>query len=92
MSNALQVAGEAGAGKLYELNEFLIPVVSGSGHEMGTQYGELMKDSMQQAYDVLVEPGRKSGAISEEDVSMWGARAYSTCSTRNRPWYECVAK
>ncbi len=49
MSNELQVVSEAGAGKLYEVNGFLIPVVSGSGHEMGKQYGELMKDSMQQA-------------------------------------------
>ena len=74
MSNELKVVGEAGAGKLYEVNGFLIPVVSGSGHEMGNQYGELMKESMQQAYDVLVEPGRKSGAISDDDVSKWAAR------------------
>ncbi len=92
MSNKLHVVGEAGAGKLYEVNGFLIPVVSGSGHEMGSQYGELMKESMQQAYDLLVEPGRKSGAIADEDVSMWAARAYSTCSTRNRTWYKGVAK
>ena len=50
MSNELQVVGEAGAGKLYVVNGFLIPVVSGSGHEMGNQYGE-SRDGLSSSHD-----------------------------------------
>ncbi len=83
---------ESGAGKLYEANGFLVPVVSGSAREMGAQYGALMVDAMQQTWDLLVAPGRKSGAISDEELKKWSRRAYSTCSTRNRLWYEGVAE
>ena len=83
---------ESGAGKLYEANGFLVPVVSGSAREMGAQYGALMVDAMQQTWDLLVAPGRKSGAISDEELKKWSSRAYSTCSTRNRLWYEGVAE
>lgn len=83
---------QSGAGKLYEANGFLVPVVSGSAREMGAQYGALMVDAMQQTWDLLVAPGRKSGAISDEELKKWSSRAYSTCSTRNRLWYEGVAE
>lgn len=33
---------ESDAGKLYESNGFLIPVLTGSPNEMGAQYGVLM--------------------------------------------------
>lgn len=82
----------AGAGVLYEANGFLIPVVTGTSHEMGAQYGSLMKDAMQQAWDVLVAPGLSSGAINESDLKPWSHRAYTTCSTRTRTWYEGVAE
>ena len=83
---------ESGAGKLYESNGFLVPVVTGTAKEMGTQYGALMVDAMQQTWDMLVAPGRKSGAITESDLQKWSSRAYSTCSTRNRLWYDGVAE
>ena len=35
-------AAESGGGKLYEINGFQIPVLSGSHREMGAQYGALM--------------------------------------------------
>lgn len=38
---------ESGAGKLYEANGFLVPVVTGTAKEMGTQYGALMVEAMQ---------------------------------------------
>lgn len=78
---------ESGNGKLYESNGFLVPVVTGSAKEMGAQYGALMVDSMQKAWDVL-----KGGALTDEDVRKWAGRAYSNCSTRNRNWYDGVAE
>ena len=83
---------ETNGGTLYETNGFLVPVLTGTAKEMGAQYGALMSDHMQNAWDVLVEPGRKAGAITDEDVSKWSSRAYTTCSTRNRDWYDGVAE
>lgn len=89
MLNELKTSGE---GKLYEANGFLIPVLSGSWKEMGTQYGELLAEHMQNAWDVLVAPTQKSGLLSDAEEKKWADRAYTTCSTRNREWYDGVAK
>ncbi len=88
----LNLIKESGSGKLYEANGFLVPVVSGTWHEMGEQYGSLMVDHMQSTWDVLVAPGMKNGAISDDDVRDWAKRALTKCSTRNRQWYEGVAE
>lgn len=45
----MELKNQSGAGKLYDANGFLIPVLQGTSHEMGKQYGALMVDSMQQA-------------------------------------------
>ena len=88
----LTMIKESGSGKLYESNGFLVPVLTGTAKEMGAQYGALMAEHMQKAYDLLIEPGRKAGAITDDDVQKWADRAYVTCSTRNRNWYEGVAE
>ncbi|MEQ9696132.1 C45 family peptidase [Shimia sp. SDUM112013] len=80
------------AGTLYEANGFLIPVLAGTSHEMGKQYGALMSEHMQKTWDVLVAPGAKAGAISEGDMKHWTHRAYTTCSTRMRGWYDGVVE
>ena len=91
-TSALKQKAEAGKGKLYETNGFLVPIVTGSGHEMGVQYGSLMVEYMQKAYDVLIEPGVKGGALSEDDFKTWTERAYTTASSRNRLFYEGVVE
>jgi hypothetical protein len=91
-TSTLKQKAEAGKGKLYELNGFLVPVVTGSSHEMGVQYGALMVEYMQQAYDVLVDPAVKGGALVEDDFKIWTERAYSTASARNRLFYEGMAE
>jgi hypothetical protein len=45
----LNLLKESGAGKLYESNGFLVPVLTGSPKEMGAQYGSLMGEHMQKA-------------------------------------------
>jgi len=92
MKNKLSLLKESGGGKLYESNGFLVPVLTGSSKEMGAQYGALMVEHMEKAWDLLVAPGQKSGAITDADVQIWAERAYTTCSTRNREWYEGVAE
>lgn len=82
----------SGAGTLYNANGFLIPVVEGTSYEMGRQYGSLMVEHMQSAWDTLVAPGLKSGAISEDDLQGWSGRAYATASTRTRTWYDGVVE
>ena len=91
-TNELTMIKESGSGKLYESNGFLVPVLTGTAKEMGAQYGALMAEHMQKAYDLLIKPGRKAGAITDDDVQKWADRAYVTCSTRNRNWYEGVAE
>jgi hypothetical protein len=91
-TSALTQITEAGKGKLYESNGFIVPVVTGSSLEMGVQYGALLVEYMQQAYDVLIEPGVKGGEISEDDFKTWTDRAYSTASARNRLFYEGVVE
>lgn len=54
---------------------------------MGAQYGALMVESMQKAYDILVEYAFKSGFLNEEDTKLWTERAISTFSNRNREFY-----
>ena len=92
MSDQLNQVAESGAGKLYEANGFVVPVLSGTDREMGAQYGALMVDHMQQTWDVLVEPGRTAGAITDNDMATWTDRAMSTFSTRNRQFVLGVAE
>jgi len=82
----------SGAGILYEANGFLIPVLSGTSREMGAQYGALMTEHMQKTWDVLVAPGVNAGAIPEDDMNFWTNRAYTTCTTRMRGWYDGVVE
>ena len=63
-TNKLTLITESGSGKLYESNGFLAPVLTGTAKEMGTQYGALMSEYMQKAYELLIKPGRKAGAIT----------------------------
>ena len=88
----LNLVAESGQGKLYESNGFLVPVVTGSPREMGAQYGALMVEPMQTTWDILIGPGRKAGGITDEDLKKWSERAYTTCSTRNRLFYDGVAE
>lgn len=88
----LNLLREAGAGKLYESNGFLVPVLTGSPKEMGTQYGVLMGDYMQKSYDTLIAPGYAKGKITADDARTWTDRAYSTFSARNRLFYDGVAE
>ena len=91
-TSTFRLKAKSGNGKLYEVNSFLIPVLTGSSREMGTQYGALMRDEMQKAWDLLIAPGLDSGAMSKHDAEFVSDRAYTTCSTRTRTWYEGVAE
>lgn len=91
-TDSLTLVRESGPGRLYEANGFLVPVVSGSWHEMGAQYGALMVDEMQATWDLLIAGGLEKGAITADDVRDWASRAKTKCSTRNRQWYEGVAE
>lgn len=88
----LNLIAEEGNGKLYECKGFLVPVLSGSSREMGTQYGTMMVESMQKAYDVLVKPAFKSGVLTDEDAKVWAERAVSTFSNHNREFYKGLEK
>lgn len=88
----LNLLQESGKGKLYESNGFIVPVLTGTSTEMGTQYGALMAEHMQKTWDVLVEPGCKAGAITDDVMRQCSDRAYTTCSTRMRQFYDGVAK
>jgi hypothetical protein len=88
----MQELKTSGNGTLYDANGFLVPVVSGTWTEMGEQYGALMVEHMQTTWDVLVADALKKGAITDDDVRDWAHRARTKCSTRNRQWYEGVAK
>jgi hypothetical protein len=88
----MKTVNKSGAGTLYEANGFLIPVVAGTAHEMGAQYGALMVGAMQQAWDVVVAPAISSGALTEDDIKKWAGRAYAYGSTRTRLWYDGVAE
>ncbi|WP_369802046.1 C45 family autoproteolytic acyltransferase/hydolase [Microbulbifer sp. Q7] len=90
--NKMTLLNTLEGGKLYESNGFLIPVLTGSAREMGKQYGALMVDHMQQAFDVVVEPARKQGGLTQDEMQTWSDRAYHSCSTRNRHWYDGVAE
>ncbi len=43
-----------------------------------------MVDHMQQTWDVIVQPDRDSGAITDDVMATWTNRAMSAFSTRNR--------
>lgn len=88
----LKLLKESGAGKLYESNGFLVPVLTGSPKEMGAQYGALMVEYMQNAYGVLIEPGRKKGMITDADARGWTERVYETGSMRYRLFYDGLAE
>lgn len=94
MGNAseLTLKSESGAGRLYEINDFLVPVLAGTHREMGHQYGALMKDAMQQAYDVVIQPQMDSGVLDDTAAKKWTERALSTFSTRNKEFYAGMAK
>ena len=92
MKSDLNKVAESNDGTLYDSNGFLIAVLSGSYHEMGGQYGALMVEHMQKAHDVLIEPGRKSGAITDNDAKKWTDRAVTTCSTRYRQFHNGVVE
>lgn len=88
----LKLIAESGQGKLYESNGFVVPVLTGSPREMGTQYGALMLDHMQQTWDVLIKPGFSAGKITDDDAKAWTNRALSTFSTRNREFVHGVSE
>ena len=88
----MKLLKEYQAGKIFEKNGFLVPVLSGSSKEMGIQYGALMVDHMQQAWDVIAEPQVKKGLITNEVIHSWVERAFSTASIRNKLFYEGVAQ
>ncbi len=79
---------QSGNGILYTKGTFLIPVLKGTYKEMGTQYGELMKNEMQKVYDIVIQPQIKEGIITPEVSKKWTDRALSTFSTRNKDFYE----
>ena len=88
----LSTIAERDGGTLFEANGFVVPVLCGSDREMGAQYGALMVDHMQQTWDVLIAPGRSSGAITDDDMATWTDRALTTFSTRNREFVTGVAE
>ena len=79
---------ESGNGVLYTKGTFVIPVLKGTYKEMGTQYGELMKDEMQKVYDIVIQPQIDAGSITDEVAKKWTDRALSTFSTRNKDFYD----
>ena len=91
-SKTLDLVKTADAGKLYNANGFLIPVLEGTSRDMGAQYGALMVDQMQQVWDVVVQPAIDSGALDEDGLEFWRNRAYTTCSTRTRLWFDGVTE
>ena len=88
----MELLHTSSAGKLYEKNGFLVPVLSGTSEETGFQYGVLMREQMQKAWDVLLAPAIEADVISDDDFQIWATCAYTTCSTRNRLWYKGVAE
>jgi hypothetical protein len=84
MGDQLTKIAEHGGGTLYEANSFVVPVLRGTNREMGVQYGALMVDHMQQTWDVIAQPDRDSGVMTDDDMATWTNRAMSSLSTRNR--------
>ena len=83
---------DSGDGQLFDANGFPVVVLSGTSRDMGAQYGTLMADHMQSAWDVVVAPSIESGTLDEEGIHGWFERAYNTCSTRTRLWFDGVAE
>ena len=79
---------QSGNGVLYAIGGFVIPVLKGTYKEMGAQYGELMKDEMQNAYDLIIQPQVKKGVITPEVAKKWTGRAMNSFSIRNKDFYE----
>ena len=88
----LNLIATSAEGRLYNINGFLIVLVSGSDYEMGCQYGELLKDHIKKSWDTLIEPGRKKGSITDEDLKVWFNRGYSYASNRNKNFYQGIAQ
>lgn len=84
----LNLVAEESKGKLYKTKGFLIPVLSGSTREMGAQYGALMIESMEDAYNKMVGYARKVVGLTDEIAKFWTERAYSTFSNRNKEFYD----
>ncbi|PWJ38553.1 C45 family autoproteolytic acyltransferase/hydolase [Sediminitomix flava] len=87
----MKLVNESGLGKLFDANGFPVVVLEGTSYEMGYQYGALMVEHMQRIWDVIVQPNINSGALDAEGIEMWHKRAYDTCSTRTRLWFDGVA-
>ena len=85
--SSLKSINEARGGTLCTVGDFVIPILKGSYREMGAQYGVLMKDYMQKAYDVVVQPQVDAGVITTDIAKLWTDRALSTFSTRNKDFY-----
>ena len=90
--SSLKLTLESMGGKLHTAGAFLVPVLSGSYHDMGVQYGTLMKEHMQKAYDVVVKPQVDSGVITDDVAKEWTDRALTTFSTRNKDFYAGMQK
>ncbi|ANQ52587.1 hypothetical protein MY04_5255 [Flammeovirga sp. MY04] len=87
----MKLVKEFKAGKLYEANNFLIPVLEGSNIEMGEQYGALMLASMQQTFDLVVRPEIENGYLDQAAKDLWVNRAYGTGTIRTKDFYDGVA-
>ncbi|WP_281615930.1 C45 family autoproteolytic acyltransferase/hydolase [Flammeovirga sp. SubArs3] len=87
----LNFVKEYNAGKLFETNGALIPVLSGSTIEMGEQYGALMTEEMQNTFNLLVQPEIEAKTIDNTTIDQWIDRAYTTGSLRTKQFYEGIA-
>ena len=83
---------QSGNAVLYATGGFIIPVLKGTYKEMGTQYGELMKDEMQKVYDIVIQPQVDQGIITTDIAKKWTDRAMETFSTRNKDFYDGMKK
>ncbi|PWJ38531.1 C45 family autoproteolytic acyltransferase/hydolase [Sediminitomix flava] len=88
----LNFVKEYKAGKLYEANNFLIPVLEGSNFEMGEQYGALMANEMEKVRDTILVKEVEAGYLDDETKAFWVNRAYGSGSIRTKQFYEGVAQ
>jgi len=76
------------AGQLYQANSFVVVVVEGTQRAMGAQYGALMVEHMDKAWNVL----GKDLKLTDEDKAMWLKRTYKFATNRMRQWYDGVVE
>lgn len=88
----MNLQNESGKGKLFDANGFPVVVVEGTSHEMGVQYGALMVDHMQQAWNVIVQPEVDAGILDDAAIEGWRQRAYDFGSIRTRSWFDGIAE